>query len=78
MGEPWNVPIAINDTGTRAVVETSWGISGQRCQMIWSINPDGTCTVTTCNPDVPSILLNAAQMDGLAYFLRNRPHPSSG
>lgn len=72
----WNQQITVNETGTRCVIETSWGPGdGPRCQMIWEIQPGGGVRVSTCDPNVPEVRLNAEQRAGLAYFLRSFGSP---
>lgn len=71
MSEPWNVPITLSDDGTRAVIETNWEDSKERCQMIWKAQDNGDVLITTCRPDTPAIRINPVQMRGLAFFLKN-------
>jgi hypothetical protein len=70
MSEPWNVPFTVSDDGLRAVVETHWSNSDERCQMIFVAERGGDCVISTCRKNSPPIVINREQMRGLAYYFR--------
>lgn len=73
-GQHFTEPAAVNDAGTRLVLETNWGtLDGPRCQMIWQAQPDGGCVITTCMKGMDPIRLTGEQVTTLAYWLRQVP-----